>query len=107
MAIAEERDASNTVTARYFEQGFQRIQSSPSSTQNYFTSRDHLGSIREVTNQSAAVLAAYDYDPYGRQEKAMPTGMALWLKADAGVTKDGNNKVSVWTDQSGNGNDAT
>lgn len=34
-------------------------------------------------------------------------GCKLWLKADAGITKDGSDAVSVWADQSGNGNDAT
>lgn len=34
------------------------------------------------------------------------TGLALWLKADAGVTLT-SGKVSTWADQSGNGNDAT
>ncbi|MEI7452061.1 MAG: prepilin-type N-terminal cleavage/methylation domain-containing protein [Candidatus Falkowbacteria bacterium] len=29
--------------------------------------------------------------------------MLLWFMADAGVTKDGSNKVSVWSDQSANG----
>jgi len=33
-------------------------------------------------------------------------GCQLWLKADAGITKDGSNYVSRWADQSGNGNDA-
>ena len=33
----------------------------------------------------------------------MPEGMAVWLKADAGITKDGSNKVSTWADQSPNG----
>ncbi len=33
--------------------------------------------------------------------------LALWLKADAGITKDGSNYVSAWADQSGNGNNAT
>ena len=33
-------------------------------------------------------------------------GCQLWLKADAGITKDGSDYVSVWADQSGNGNDA-
>jgi len=28
------------------------------------------------------------------------------LKGDAGVTKDGSNKVSAWADQSGHGNNA-
>lgn len=35
-----------------------------------------------------------------------PSGMLLWLKADAGVTKDGSDFVSNWADQSGNGYDA-
>ena len=32
------------------------------------------------------------------------SGLTVWLKADAGITKDGSNLVSDWTDQSGNGN---
>lgn len=36
-----------------------------------------------------------------------PGGLVLWLRADAGVTVDGSNNVSTWTDQSGNGKDAT
>ncbi|MDD2710647.1 MAG: chitobiase/beta-hexosaminidase C-terminal domain-containing protein [Verrucomicrobiae bacterium] len=34
------------------------------------------------------------------------SGMKLWLKADAGVTKDSSNLVSQWADQSGQGNHA-
>jgi hypothetical protein len=34
------------------------------------------------------------------------SGLALWLKADAGVTLSGSN-VTSWADQSGNGNNAT
>lgn len=34
-------------------------------------------------------------------------GCKLWLKADAGITKDGSDYVSAWADQSGNGNDAS
>ncbi|MHB9022786.1 MAG: Ig-like domain-containing protein [Armatimonadota bacterium] len=33
--------------------------------------------------------------------------LTLWLKADTGVTKDGNDKVSAWADQSGQGHDLT
>ena len=33
--------------------------------------------------------------------------LVLWLKADAGVTYDGSGYLSVWADQSGNGNNAT
>ncbi|MBI4027689.1 MAG: HYR domain-containing protein, partial [Verrucomicrobia bacterium] len=32
--------------------------------------------------------------------------LKLWLKADAGVSKDSSNNLSKWLDQSGNGNDA-
>jgi hypothetical protein len=35
------------------------------------------------------------------------SGMKLWLKADSGITKDGSNKVSAWTDQSGQGNNGS
>lgn len=34
-------------------------------------------------------------------------GCMLWLKADAGITKDAANLVSTWADQSGNNNHAT
>lgn len=34
----------------------------------------------------------------------LPTGMKIWLKADAGITKDGSGLVSTWADQSGSGN---
>ncbi|MDB6026088.1 MAG: Coagulation factor 5/8 type domain protein [Verrucomicrobiales bacterium] len=35
-----------------------------------------------------------------------PASLALWLKADAGVTADGQNLVTQWTDQSGHANHA-
>jgi hypothetical protein len=34
----------------------------------------------------------------------IPPGLALWVRSDAGVTADGGT-VSLWADQSGNGND--
>jgi hypothetical protein len=34
-------------------------------------------------------------------------GCVLWLRADIGVAKDGSNRVSTWSDQSGAGNHAT
>src|SRR5579862_2910657 len=56
---AEERDASNNVTKRFFGQGEQIAGAS------YYYTRDHLGSIREMTNGSGVIQARYDYDPYG------------------------------------------
>jgi RHS repeat-associated protein len=57
--MAEERDASNTVTKRFFAQGEQQ------SGTNYFYTRDHLGSIREMIDSSGNIQARYSYDPYG------------------------------------------
>jgi RHS repeat-associated protein len=61
--MAEERDASNNVTKRFFAQGEQI-----SGTAYYYT-RDHLGSIREMVDNSGNIQARYDYDPYGRPTK--------------------------------------
>ena len=36
---------------------------------NYFYTRDHLGSIRELTDSSGNVRARYAYDPFGRRTK--------------------------------------
>lgn len=36
-----------------------------------------------------------------------PAEKILWLKADVGVTYDGSDLVTLWEDQSGNGNDVT
>jgi alpha-tubulin suppressor-like RCC1 family protein len=36
------------------------------------------------------------------QSSPTATGLELWLKADAGATKDGSGNVSAWADQTGN-----
>lgn len=59
--IAEERDADNVITRSYFAEGEQR------GTQSYYYTGDHLGSIREMTNNTGAIQARYDYDPYGKR----------------------------------------
>jgi YD repeat-containing protein len=61
LSIAEERDASGKLTKRFHSQG----QVNDSSI--LFYSRDHLGSVREVTNAAGTLQARYDYDPYGRR----------------------------------------
>lgn len=63
-AIAEERGGTNTVTKRYFGLGEQRIVSGTAI--NYFYTRDHLGSIREMIDGSGTIQARYSYDPFGR-----------------------------------------
>ncbi len=75
--ICEERDASNNVTRRYYPQGMQL------SGSNYFYTRDHLGSIRELTDSSGVIQARYSYDPYGRRTKLSGS-----MAADFGFTGD-------------------
>jgi len=57
---SEERDASNTVTKRFYGQGAQI------SGTSFFYTRDHLGSVREMTDGSGTIHARYDYDLWGR-----------------------------------------
>jgi hypothetical protein len=49
------------VVKRYFADGVQQ------SGQAFFYSRDHLGSVRELSDGVAAVKARYDYEPYGKR----------------------------------------
>ena len=63
-SLVEERNSTGFLTnKRYYSQGVQV------SGQNYYYSRDHLGSIRELTDASRTIRARYDYDPYGRKTK--------------------------------------
>ena len=75
----EERDATNTVTRRYFAQGEQRIVSG--TTTNYFYTQDHLGSIREMIDASGTIQARYSYDPYGRTTLVSGTNLATFQYA--------------------------
>ncbi len=74
--IAEERDTNNNVTKRFFPQGEQQAGT------NYYYSRDHLGSVRELLNSSGTIVARYSYDPYGRI--ALLSGSNLATKHYAG-----------------------
>jgi RHS repeat-associated protein len=69
--MAEERDATGVnVTKRFFAQGEQIAGA------RYYYTRDHLGSIREMTNSTGAIQARYDYDPYGRATLVQGTNLA-------------------------------
>jgi len=61
--LAEERDGGNSVTKRFFNQGEQI------GGVSYFLTRDHLGSVREMTDSSGTIQARYSYDPYGQTTK--------------------------------------
>jgi RHS repeat-associated protein len=63
--IAEERDTTGAIVLRrFYNQGF--VDSDGTAL---FYTRDHLGSIRELTDGTQAIRARYDYDPYGRMTK--------------------------------------
>jgi len=66
--ICEERDQTGgAVTKRFYTHGM-KIESGPA-TGSYYYTRDHLGSVRELTDGSGSVRASYTYDPFGRRTK--------------------------------------
>ena len=67
MEQCEFRNANGAVQFQLYPQG--QYQSGAA----YFYTRDHLGSIREMTNTSGTVLARYDYDPWGRSTTVIGT----------------------------------
>jgi RHS repeat-associated protein len=70
MTIAEERDnAGTTVVKRFLPQGVQ-VPANPSPNAKMFYSRDHLGSIRSLTNENGTILSTLDYDAYGGISRA-------------------------------------
>jgi RHS repeat-associated protein len=66
----EERDASNNVTKRFYWRG-EQINGT-----NYYYTRDHQGSVREMTDNSGSLVARYDYDPFGRRTLVSGTDLA-------------------------------
>lgn len=57
--LCEERDGADVVLQRFFDEGF------TSGGANYFYTRDHLGSVREVLDAAGVVQSRYAYDPFG------------------------------------------
>lgn len=68
LSIADQRIGS-TISKQYFSEGWRDA----SAGTNYFYERDHLGSVREVVNDSSGVLTRYGYDAYGRGTKLSGT----------------------------------
>jgi RHS repeat-associated protein len=64
--IVEEKDSAGNVVKRFYGQGAFVVGASLPDDKLLYN-RDHLGSIREVTDSTGAVRAHYAYDPYGRQ----------------------------------------
>ena len=63
----EERDGSGVLTKKFFDRG------QMNSSTKYFYNRDHLGSIREMTDNTGVVQAQYSFDPYGQITKILET----------------------------------
>jgi RHS repeat-associated protein len=88
--ISQERDSAGNVTKRFFPQGV-RLETG-ANVGNYFYTRDHLGSIHDLTDSSGNVRARYAYDPFGRRSK-----LAGDLDADFGFTGlFWANEASLW-----------
>jgi RHS repeat-associated protein len=65
--LCEERDATGTnVVRRYFAAGMQVVSGTDLPLGNYYYTRDHLGSVREMVSPQNQVLEAVEYDAFGR-----------------------------------------
>ncbi len=65
--VCEERDAAGSLSKRFFEQGMKIT--AGTNVGSYFYTKDHLGSVREVTDGGGAVRARYRYDSFGRRNR--------------------------------------
>lgn len=100
--ICEERDVSGAVTKRFFKQGV-KIEIGPVSG-SYFYTRDHLGSVRELTDSSGNVRARYAYEPWGHRSRLIGdleadfgfAGMSWAAEAGLGITRFRAYEVGRW-----------
>ena len=73
--LCEQRSVADVVIKRFSELGEQILGT------NYYFTRDHLGSVREMVDGSGTIQVRYSYDPYGRRTKISGN-----LDADFGFT---------------------
>lgn len=66
--LCEERDGTGTVTKQFFDWG------EVISGTKYVYTRDHLGSVREMSDSSGNIVAEYSYDAFGRVTKVKGSG---------------------------------
>jgi RHS repeat-associated protein len=81
--LAEEREPTASGIKRFFAEGEQI------NGQNYYYTRDHLGSIREMTDSNGTVHARYEYDPFGLRTRGVND-----VEADFGFTGYWHHSVS-------------
>jgi len=61
--MRETRNSAGIITAQYFNFG------ETISGTGYVWTKDHLGSVKEMTDSSGNIQAAYSYDSYGKESK--------------------------------------
>ena len=77
----DERDAaSNTVLRRFYPQGEQILSGTDAQGRStvglYYYTRDHLGSIRELTDATGTLRTRYDYDVWGARTANLVTAQS-------------------------------
>jgi RHS repeat-associated protein len=65
MTPSEVRDVGSAIVAQYFDRG----QTIGGTTSKYSYTKDHLGSVRDLTDSGGSVQAQYAYDVYGQKTK--------------------------------------
>jgi RHS repeat-associated protein len=65
---AEERDGANTVLRRFYPEG-EQAPGAAGSLDRLFYAKDHLGSVREVTDEAGVLRARYDYGFWGNRTR--------------------------------------
>lgn len=78
--VIQERSADGGVVRKTYAEGGEMDYTGGVPVARYYT-RDHLGSVREVISESGAILAKYDYSPYG-----VRTRVAGSYEAEKGYT---------------------
>jgi RHS repeat-associated protein len=83
LSIAEQRAADGTtVLRRYFAQGFQEVNGA--NTDEFFTVRDHLGSVRTVIDEIGVERGRWNYTLWGARSANQVTTNAI--SSDFGYT---------------------
>jgi RHS repeat-associated protein len=65
---AEERDGANAVLRRFYAEG-EQAPGAAAPSDRLFYARDHLGSVREVTDAAGVLRARYDYGFWGNRTR--------------------------------------
>jgi RHS repeat-associated protein len=65
---AEERDGANAVLRRFYGEG-EQVPGAVGPSDRLFYAKDHLGSVREVTDGAGVLRARYDYDFWGNRTR--------------------------------------